>query len=278
MSMLFTCGQYTLDLSMPNVMGILNCTPDSFSDGGMFIKHDDAIRCALQMVASGADIIDVGGESTRPNAAPVSEQEELDRVIPVIETLTREIDLPLSVDTYKPAVMQAAIAAGACFINDVKALQSPQSMQSVANYDVPICLMHMRGEPLTMQQNLVYEDLFTEIIDFFQDRIAACTAAGIDKSRLLIDPGFGFGKSVQHNLALIKHLARFKSLGVPILIGVSRKSTIGQVLERPVTERLAGGLALTVLAVLQGASIIRTHDVQATRDVIRMTAAVQQVD
>lgn len=274
MSQKLNCGKFILDLNIAKIMGILNCTPDSFSDGNFFLNPDKAIRHALAMVEEGADIIDIGGESTRPGAPIVSIQEELDRVIPVIEILSREINIPISLDTSKAAVMKAGIAAGINMINDVKALQEEGALAVAASTNIPICLMHMRGNPHNMQEAPVYQDVVKEVGDFLAERIACCEAAGIQRNRLLIDPGFGFGKTVEHNLTLIKDLDKFSALNLPIVLGVSRKSTIGHVLDRSVNERLAGSLALTVLAVCRGASMIRAHDVRATKDVVRMVAAV----
>ncbi len=269
-------GKY-LDLSRPGVMGILNITPDSFSDGGFFLSAQKALDQGRRLAEEGAAIIDVGGESTRPGARPVSVEEELDRVIPVIETLARELPIPLSIDSSKPAVMAAAVRAGAGLINDVNALRADEALAVAAELQVPVCLMHMQGEPRTMQHNPSYVDVVDEVGQFLAGRIAACVAAGIDRQRILIDPGFGFGKTPRHNLTLIKHLADFADLECPILVGVSRKSTIGAILDRPVEQRLAGSLALTTLAVVQGAALVRTHDVAATVDVLRMLRAVEDV-
>lgn len=266
-----------LDLSRPRVMAILNITPDSFSDGGLYLKRDQALFRAQQMVAEGADIIDIGGESTRPGAAPVSVEEELDRVIPVIEALHAEFPLPLSIDTSKPAVMAAAINAGAAMVNDVRALQTDGALAAVAASKVMVCLMHMQGEPQTMQANPYYQNIIQELKQFFYDRIAACAAAGISKERIIIDPGYGFGKTVEHNLILIRELAAFKAIGLPILLGVSRKSSIGKILNATPEQRLYGSLALTVLAVNNGANIIRTHDVKPTVDALLLTQAVMNV-
>lgn len=254
-------------------MGILNCTADSFSDGGLFLQPEQAIRHALQMVEDGADIIDIGGESTRPGAVPISAQEELDRVIPIIEALVKEINIPISLDTSKATVMKAGILAGVSMINDVRALQEEDALESVVSSNIPICLTHMQGNPHNMQAAPFYTDVVREVSDFLRERIAACVQAGIERHRLLIDPGFGFGKTPVHNLTLIRSLQQFCAFELPIVLGVSRKSTIGHLLNRPVMERLPGSLALTVLAVLRGASIIRTHDVKATKDAVHMTVA-----
>lgn len=268
------CGGRPLDLTRIQVMGILNITPDSFSDGGVFLEPERAVAHGRAMVAAGAGIIDVGGESTRPGATAVSEDEELDRVIPVVEALSAALEVPVSVDTSKPAVMRAAVAAGAGLINDVYALREPGAVEAAAELEVPVCLMHMRGEPRTMQVNPEYEDVVGEVRAFLKERIAVCEAAGIHRQRLLADPGFGFGKSPEHNLALLRRLEAFTALGVPVLAGLSRKSLIGHVLGRPVDERLAGSIALAVLAATRGARILRVHDVAETVDAVRMVEAV----
>jgi dihydropteroate synthase len=255
-------------------MGILNVTPDSFSDGGDFFSLDRALAHAEQMVAQGAAIIDVGGESTRPGAEPVSEAMELDRVIPVIEALSSRIDVPLSVDTSKAAVMSAAAAAGAGLINDVRALQAPTALETAADTGLPVCLMHMQGLPRTMQQAPDYEDVVVDVIGFLGARVEACVSAGIARDRLVIDPGFGFGKTLAHNLALLSRLARLGELGLPVLVGVSRKSMLGAVTGHDVRGRLAAGIAAATMALERGAAIIRTHDVQATTDAIRVFSAV----
>jgi len=267
-----------LDLSTPVVMGVLNVTPDSFSDGGRFMLCERAIARALEMAGEGAGLVDIGGESTRPGALPVATHEELARVIPVLEALVAGGLLPVSVDTAKPEVMAAAAAAGAELINDVLALQAPGALEAAAGSGCAVCLMHMQGEPRTMQQAPVYRNVVEEVYAFLATRIEACVGAGIAQERIVIDPGFGFGKTLAHNLALMKHLDRFTRLGVPVLVGVSRKSMIGAVTGRPVDQRLAGGLALATLAVAAGARIIRTHDVAATRDAAGITAAVLAAD
>ncbi len=226
-------------------------------------------------LAEGAACIDIGGESTRPGAQPVSEQQELDRVIPVVEALSRELEIPLSIDTSKPVVMREAVAAGAGLINDVLALRAPNALETAAGLQVPVCLMHMQGEPRSMQQSPDYTDVVEEVGEFLAQRILACRKAGIPRTRLLIDPGFGFGKTLQHNLQLLKHLTKLQRLSVPLLVGISRKSMIGALLGgAPVDERLFGSLAAALLAVLGGASIIRTHDVRATTDALKVAAAV----
>ena len=270
------CGARLLDLARPRVMGILNVTPDSFSDGGLFATTDAALRHATDLVAEGADLIDVGGESTRPGARPISVQEELDRVIPVVEALAREVPVPVSIDTTKPGVMRAAVAAGAGLINDVAALRQPGALAAAAELAVPVCLMHMQGEPGTMQRDPTYHDVVAEVRAFLAERLTACEAAGIARERLLIDPGFGFGKTLAHNLALLRGLPSLCDLGVPVLVGLSRKSMIGALLDRaPVDERLSGSLAAAVLAVERGAAIVRGHDVGPTVQALRIVAAVR---
>lgn len=265
-----------LDLTHPKVMGILNVTPDSFSDGGDFISPESAISHADQMLQDGATIIDIGGESTRPGAEAVSEQEEMDRVIPVIETIKKRLPVIVSIDTNKPSVMREAVAAGAGLINDVMALQAPGAVETAQLLNVPVCLMHMQGEPRTMQQNPEYVDVVTDVMGFFQQRVDECVAAGIPKEHLLLDPGFGFGKTLEHNLALLKRLGEFKSTGLPLLVGISRKSMIGAVLgNAPVEDRLYGSLAAAVLALEQGAAIVRVHDVKPTADALKIVDAVR---
>jgi len=272
------CGGKSLDLRTPQVMGILNVTPDSFSDGGLFISVEQAIQQARRMVDEGAAIIDVGGESTRPGAKPVSAAEEIERVIPIIEAIARELPVVISVDTSKPEVMRAAVAAGAGLINDVRALREEGTLNAAAALGVPVCLMHMRGEPRSMQENPHYLDVVSEVKSFLAERVSRCIEAGIARERLLIDPGFGFGKKTEHNLALIKHLDAFLDIGLPVLVGVSRKSTIGAVLERSVADRLPGSLALATLACWMGARIIRAHDVAATADALKICHAVKNAN
>lgn len=268
-----------LDLSQPRIMGVLNVTPDSFSDGGSFFDRDKALAQGLRLWHEGADIIDIGGESTRPGAADVSVQQELDRVIPLIERLEDGCPLPISIDTSKPEVMQAAVTAGAAIINDVYALQRPGALAMAVQLRVPVCLMHMQGEPRTMQQAPCYTDLFGEISGFFQARIEACTAAGIARQRLLLDPGFGFGKTLEHNLRLLAGLKTFTGLGQPLVVGLSRKSMLGALLDgAPTGERLAASLAAGLLAVQRGANILRVHDVKATRDALRVIQAIHETE
>jgi dihydropteroate synthase len=271
---LLDCAGKPLDLSRPQVMGILNVTPDSFSDGGAFLAPEAALVHAQEMVAEGAAIIDVGGESTRPGAAPVPLQEELRRVLPVIEVLSDTLPVPVSIDTRHPAVMQAAVAAGAGLINDVYALQAPGAVEMAASLGVPVCLMHMQGTPESMQEHPEYGDVVAEVRQFLVDRATACLAAGLAREQILLDPGFGFGKTTRHNLLLLQHLDALVAAGYPVLVGLSRKSLIGNVLGLPVDKRLHPGLALAVLAVWQGAAIVRTHDVQATREAVAMCHAV----
>jgi dihydropteroate synthase len=270
------CGHHDLALARPRVMAILNVTPDSFSDGGLFAGRTAALARARELVAEGADLVDVGGESTRPGAQPVSVQEELDRVIPVIEALAGELPVPVSVDTSKPEVMRAAVAAGAGLINDVAALRRPGALAAAAQLGVPVCLMHMQGEPGTMQREPSYRDVVAEVRDFLAARVAACEAAGIPRDRLLIDPGFGFGKTLAHNLALLRGLPQLGELGLPVLVGLSRKSMIGSLLGGAgIGERLHGSLAAAVLAVDRGAAIVRVHDVAPTVAALRIAAAVR---
>lgn len=249
-------------------MGVLNVTPDSFSDGGRYVRSDAAVEQALAMVAEGARIIDIGGESTRPGAAPVAEAEELERVLPVIEGLRARSDVIVSIDTMKPAVMRAACRAGAEIVNDVMALRAPGAIEAVAESGAAVCLMHMLGEPRTMQLAPSYEDVLAEVCGFLDERVAACRAAGIAADRIALDPGIGFGKTLEHNLTLLANLSRIAGT-MPLLIGVSRKSLFGALLGRGVEARLAGGLAAVSLAVWQGAAIVRAHDVAATVDAVR---------
>lgn len=277
--MILDCAGKQLDLGSPQVMGILNLTPDSFSDGGRFLDPETGLRHALDMVREGAAIIDIGGESTRPGAQSVSAEEELDRVIPVIERLAQAIPVPISIDTNKPEVMREAVAAGAGLINDIMALQAPTAAETAAALKVPVCLMHMQGVPRTMQQDPHYEDVVTEVRDFLAERVEVCEAAGIRRDRLLLDPGFGFGKTLGHNLSLLKHLQRLESLGLPLLVGISRKSMIGSLLEGvPVERRVVGSVAAAVVAVMQGAAIIRVHDVAETVEAVKVAAAVRSAD
>jgi dihydropteroate synthase len=271
------CGRHSLDLSFPRVMGILNVTPDSFSDGGQHVGLDSALRHAERMLAEGAAMIDVGGESTRPGASPVSAQEELDRVAPVIEALVRELDALVSVDTSSPEVIREACALGAGMINDVRALEREGALGAAANSGLPVCLMHRQGEPQDMQQSPSYDQpVENAVAAYLAERVAACDTAGLRRHRLLIDPGFGFGKTIEHNLRLLKYMDALQALELPVLVGMSRKSMIGKVLGRPVEERLSGGLALAAMAVERGANILRVHDVGPTVDAVNMAWAVLQ--
>ncbi|MBA1377753.1 dihydropteroate synthase [Pseudomonas brassicacearum] len=272
------CGSRVLDLSHAHVMGILNVTPDSFSDGGRFSQLDAALRHAEAMAAAGATLIDVGGESTRPGARPVSPTEELERVAPIVERIHRELDVIISVDTSTPAVMREAARLGAGLINDVRSLQRDGALDAAASTGLPVCLMHMLGEPGTMQNDPYYQDVTGEVRDFLMDRMNECAAVGIPAERIILDPGFGFAKTLAHNLSLFKHMEALHALGRPLLVGVSRKSMIGNALGRPVGERLYGGLALAALAITKGARILRVHDVVETMDVVRMIAAVDSAE
>lgn len=268
------CPTSALDLSTPQVMGILNVTPDSFSDGGKFAGFENALEQVQRMISDGATIIDIGGESTRPGAADVSEADELARVIPVLKAIKKRFNIVVSIDTSKAAVMSAAIAAGADIINDVRALQNDGCLTAVANSNIPVCLMHMQGLPRSMQKSPSYDDVITDIIEFFQQRIDACVSAGIARERIIIDPGFGFGKTLEQNFHLLANLSKFNQLDLPILAGLSRKSMIGNLLSRDVEQRLAGSLSTAMLAAQQGAHIIRVHDVQETVDALKVLKAV----
>lgn len=271
---LLSFGSRVLDLSRPHVMGILNVTPDSFSDGGRFAPRDAALRHAADMVAAGATLVDVGGESTRPGARPVSPLEELERVAPIVEAIVAELDVVVSLDTSTPAVMREGARLGAGLINDVRALRRDGALEAAADAGLPVCLMHMLGEPGTMQLNPHYDDVVAEVGGFLAERMAACVVAGIPEEQVILDPGFGFAKLLEHNLSLFKHLERLHVLGRPLLVGVSRKSMVGQSLGREVGQRLYGSLALAALAVDKGVCILRVHDVPETVDVVRMIEAV----
>ncbi|WP_024644265.1 dihydropteroate synthase [Pseudomonas syringae] len=272
------CGNRVLDLAHTHVMGILNATPDSFSDGGRYSQLDEALRHAESMVLAGATLIDVGGESTRPGARPVSAQEEVERVAPIVEIIARELDVIISVDTSTPEVMLETAALGAGLINDVRSLQRAGALQAAASTGLPVCLMHMLGEPGTMQENPHYQDLLSEVSAFLLERMHQCVAAGIGRHQIILDPGFGFAKTLDHNLSLFRHMEALHALGQPLLVGVSRKSMIGAVLNRSVDQRLSGGLALAALAMTKGAKILRVHDVAETVDVVRMIAAVEAAE
>lgn len=271
------CGGYVLPLDRPLVMGVLNVTPDSFSDGGRYSDRSMAVDHAQRMAEAGAAILDIGAESTRPGAALVSEDEELARLLPVLESL-RELRLPLSVDTRRARVMREALAAGASMINDVNALRAPGALEAVAESNCGLCLMHMRGEPETMQDAPVYADLVAEVRDFLVARLEAAQAAGIARERLVADPGFGFGKTAAHNLLLLRRLRELCALGVPLAAGWSRKSTLGVLTGRGTDERVAGSLAAALLAAQAGATILRVHDVKETVDVLRVWEAVQEAE
>jgi dihydropteroate synthase len=263
-----------LDLTSPAVMGVLNVTPDSFSDGDEFATVDRALRQARQMLDDGAAILDVGGESTRPGAAAVSEQEELERVIPVIEAITNERPVLVSIDTSKPAVMRAAAAAGAAMINDVCALQADGALATAVELQIPVCLMHMQGDPRSMQAEPEYVNVVADVTQFLEQRVAQCVQAGLSRDLLMVDPGFGFGKTPRQNIELLAKLRQLQKLGCPVLIGVSRKSTLGVITGRDVEDRLAASIAAAVAAVLQGAQIIRAHDVAETLDAIRVACCI----
>ncbi|GAB1262436.1 dihydropteroate synthase [Aurantivibrio plasticivorans] len=280
-NMKLQCADLSLDLSSPQVMGVLNTTPDSFSDGGSYYQGGGldlglVVERAHKMVEEGATIIDVGGESTRPGAEPVSLDEELRRVVPVVEAIRKSLEVVISVDTSSPPVIKAAAAVGAGVINDVRALQRDGALQAAAETQLPVCLMHMMGEPGTMQNDPRYSDVICSVREFLAERIAACEAAGISRSKLLVDPGFGFGKTIEHNLDMLRNLGAFAELDLPILVGLSRKSMLQHLLGRAVDERLAGSVALALLAAQHGASIIRAHDVAATRDVLTVLRAVEE--
>jgi dihydropteroate synthase len=275
--MMLHCGQFKLDLTRPRVMGILNVTPDSFSDGGHYSQTDAAIQHGLSLIEEGVDILDIGGESTRPNAVPVLLEQELDRVIPVIAGLvSQNIHIPISIDTYKPAVMRAAIAAGASIVNDVRALQEDGAISAVANSEVGVCLMHMQGTPQTMQVSPSYTNIVQEVADFLSARVAACQHAGIANNRIMLDPGFGFGKTSAHNITLIQQLNALTQFNLPLLVGLSRKSVLGQITGKDVDARLYASIAAAVIAAMKGAKIIRVHDVKATVEALKLVAAIAE--
>ncbi|MEP4889671.1 MAG: dihydropteroate synthase [Aliiglaciecola sp.] len=263
-----------LDLTIPRVMGILNVTPDSFSDGGKFEGRDSALAQAETMILEGADFIDVGGESTRPGAEEVSIQQELDRTIPVIEAINANFDVVISIDTSKPEVMQHAVAAGAGLINDIRALEQTGALAAAAQSGAAVCLMHMQGQPKSMQQAPSYQDVVKEVTEFLQAKIDLCVQGGIAKSKLMIDPGFGFGKTLPHNYQILDRLNEMQELDLPMLIGISRKSMIGNLLNRDVNDRLAGSLAAATIALTKGASILRVHDVKQTVDAVKVVLAL----
>ncbi len=267
-------GKYLIDLDRPQVMGILNVTPDSFSDGGCFLNVDDALRQAATMIDEGADLIDVGGESTRPGARETPLQEELDRIMPVIEGITTRFDVPVSIDTSKPEVMRFAVGAGASMINDIFALRLEGAIDAAVEARVAVCLMHMKGSPQNMQEAPVYERLPADIIDFLAERVQSCLSAGIGRDRLVVDPGFGFGKNDDHNLEILAKLNQFAELGLPLLVGLSRKRTLGNLSGKTAEHRMAAGVAAAIIAVEKGANIVRTHDVAETVDALKVLGAV----
>ncbi len=272
------CNGRMLPLDSPVVMGILNVTPDSFSDGGRFLQRDAAVSRAMAMQQAGAAIIDIGGESTRPGALPVSADEETERVVPVIEALHAELDIPLSVDTSKPEVMVEAVSAGAGMINDVNALRAEGAVQVAAELGVPLCLMHMQGEPRTMQEAPAYTDVVAEVKGFLLQRLACCREAGIAEHTVLVDPGFGFGKTLEHNLALLRNLHEFADMGAGVLAGISRKSMLGALTGREAHERLAASITAAALAVERGAAVVRVHDVAETVDALSIVNAITGSD
>lgn len=267
------CGKFALALDRPLIMGVVNVTPDSFSDGGLWFDAEQAAGHARRLVDEGADLLDIGGESSRPGAAPVSAEDELRRVLPVLEKLNG-VGVPISVDTVKPEVMREAVRAGASMINDISALRAPCAMEAVVASDVGICLMHMQGEPRTMQKNPHYRDVVAEVREFLEGRVREAEKAGISRDRLVLDPGFGFGKTVAHNLALLKHLGSIAGLGLPVLAGLSRKSILGVITGNKVEDRLAASIAAALLAVSNGAKIVRVHDVKETKDALAVFNAV----
>ena len=275
MSEHLTIGNKQFDLSRAIVMGILNVTPDSFSDGGRFSRVEHAVEHAMRMQHEGADIIDIGGESTRPGANAVTVDEELERVIPVIRALRQHSSLPISIDTSKPEVMRAAVAEGADMVNDVNALQAEGAVETCARLAVPVCLMHMQGEPRTMQLNPQYDDVVKDVSAYLQQRSIECIESGIHRINIVIDPGFGFGKTLRHNLNLLSRLESISALELPVLVGVSRKSMLGAILDRPVSERLYAGIAAAVIAYNKGARLFRVHDVAPTRDALAVCDALQ---
>ena len=279
---MLNCAGRSLDLSRPIIMGVINTTPDSFSDGGTLYRGSQldvelALARAGDMVAQGAVILDIGGESTRPGAAPVSPAAEMDRVLPLVERIAAELEVVISVDTSAPTLMRSAARAGAGLLNDVRALTAEGALEAASATGLPVCLMHMRGDPGTMQSAPRYIDVVAQVSDFLQRRVAACEAQGIGRARLLLDPGFGFGKSVEHNLQLLQGLPSLVALGLPVLVGLSRKSMIGKMIGRDVEQRLPASLGLAVLAAERGAAIIRTHDVAATADAVAMWVALHEL-
>jgi len=275
--MLLNLGSRTLDLSKPKIMGVLNITPDSFSDGGKYQSLDHALSACEKMIDEGASIIDVGGESTKPGSSPIEAGIQIDRVIPVIQSIKKNFDTIVSVDTGDPVVMREAIKNGAEIVNDVYALKNTVDMDFLSGENKAICLMHMKGSPSTMQENPVYDDLMTEIKDFLEERINFCLRAGKNRESLIIDPGFGFGKTLRHNILLLKNIEQLKYLKVPICIGISRKSFIGKITNKTINERLYGSLGATLIALQNGANIIRTHDVGPTTDIINLYNSLNNI-
>ncbi len=270
----FQCGNHLLVLDRPHIMGIVNVTPDSFSDGGRYASVDLAVAHAMQLVAEGADILDIGGESTRPGAEPVSLDEELARVIPVISALTQAVSVPISIDTYKPEVMRLAIEAGAAMVNDVQALRMPGALDVLANSTAGVCLMHMQGTPQTMQRSPHYDDVLTDVRDFLSERLQTLQAHGIAIERIALDPGFGFGKTRAHNISLLKNLQQLCDLGAPLLVGLSRKSILAAIAGDD-SQRLPASLAAAVISAMKGAKILRVHDVKATAEALKVYSAIQ---
>ena len=269
--MQLSCSSYHFDLCRPLVMGIVNVTPDSFSDGGLYGTPAAAVRHAMQLIRAGADIIDIGGESTRPGAVPVAAQQEMDRVLPVIEALS---GVPVSIDTFKPEVMRAAIAAGVSMVNDINALQDAAALELIVNSQVAVCLMHKQGDPQSMQTLPEYQDVVAEVCEFLHARVAAAAAAGIARQRIVIDPGFGFGKTLAHNLSLLREFTRLTEYGVPVLAGLSRKSMLGALTGQSPDQRMPASVAAALIAVQRGAAIVRVHDVQATVDALKIWQAI----
>jgi dihydropteroate synthase len=267
------CKEYTLSFEKTLIMGVLNVTPDSFSDEGLFNNVETAVAHAIQMVSEGADVVDIGGESTRPGSEPLSEKEEIERVLPVVQRLHKEISVPLSIDTYKPKIADACLKEGAHLINDITGLKNPEMRNIIAKHDVPVILMHMKGTPKTMQQNPEYHDLLREITDFFHQQIMIARKEHIHQ--IIIDPGIGFGKTLEHNLQILSHLTVFKNLGCPVLVGPSRKSFIGGVTGLPVTERLEGTIAAVTISVMNGANIVRVHDVKECKRAVQVADAIR---
>ena len=268
----------TLKFDAPVVMGILNVTPDSFADGGRFLAREDALRQAEAMAEAGAAIIDVGGESTRPGATDVSEQEEMDRVVPVVEAICGSLDVPVSIDTSKAAVMRAAVSAGAEMLNDVRALRDDGALEAAVALQKPVCLMHMQGQPRTMQEDPSYEDVTAEVAGFLENRIRDCVEAGLNRELIIVDPGFGFGKSHSHNVELLANLRQLQDLGQPVMVGISRKSTLGRLTGRDAGERLPASIAAAVVAVMSGAQFVRVHDVAETVDALTVSRAVMEAE